>query len=232
MSWMANRTTTRAEDIAYCLLGLFEVTISMSYEEREHAFVRLQLEIIKMIDDHSILAWGFTSDQDTLDEDPLVVPGGAFATSPADFVNSGKVFPCISHKQRSSLEFIGGSLRMLVPLVKNSAGQLFGLLNCILESDKERVVGIPLDVVLADESIGNYFRPPGRKSRLFPRDQVQDSNFKSICIRKDTPPLESKSKSRTNCFFIDESAAMVKLIDVAPKDRWMEHRAMILISTS
>jgi hypothetical protein len=45
MSWMRKRNTTRTEDRAYCLLGLFSVYLSPIYGEREHATVRLQREI-------------------------------------------------------------------------------------------------------------------------------------------------------------------------------------------
>jgi hypothetical protein len=228
MSWAANRVTTRTEDIAYCLLGLFGVTMPMIYGEKEQAFVRLQLEIMKNSDDHSILAWGFTSDQYAADGNSLAIPGGALATSPANFADSGGV--CIWNKQQTtnSFEFLGGSLRMQVPLVRNSAGQVFGLLNCSLESDKEKLVGIPLDAVSASESTDNYLRPAGRRSSLFPQSQMQHSALKLICIRRDLQASESKSVARRNCFYVEESAAMVKLIDVVPKDRWMEDKSMIM----
>ena len=57
MSWASNRTTTRPEDIAYCLLGLFSVHMPLIYGEGAKAFVRLQEEIMKTSDDHSIFAW-------------------------------------------------------------------------------------------------------------------------------------------------------------------------------
>ncbi|KAI6003169.1 heterokaryon incompatibility protein-domain-containing protein [Pisolithus orientalis] len=57
MSWAADRKTERLEDRAYSLLGLFEVDIPLSYGEGEKAFWKLQLEIIKMRNDHSIFAW-------------------------------------------------------------------------------------------------------------------------------------------------------------------------------
>jgi hypothetical protein len=57
MSWAAYRETARAEDIAYCLLGIFNVNMPIMYGERERAFMRLQEEIFKITDDHSIFAW-------------------------------------------------------------------------------------------------------------------------------------------------------------------------------
>ena len=46
MSWASNRVTTRAEDAAYCLFGLFEVFLAPSYGEGEsYAAERLKDEI-------------------------------------------------------------------------------------------------------------------------------------------------------------------------------------------
>ncbi|KAI6018861.1 hypothetical protein EDC04DRAFT_440742 [Pisolithus marmoratus] len=57
MSWAADRKTTRVEDGAYSLLGLFDVNMPILYGEGEKAFRRLQLEIIRVSGDHSIFAW-------------------------------------------------------------------------------------------------------------------------------------------------------------------------------
>ncbi|PMD59983.1 uncharacterized protein K444DRAFT_484609, partial [Hyaloscypha bicolor E] len=52
------RTTTRAEDIAYCLLGIFNVTMPMMYGEGGvEAFLRLQKAIMEQSDDHTLFAW-------------------------------------------------------------------------------------------------------------------------------------------------------------------------------
>jgi hypothetical protein len=57
MSWAALRETTRVEDRAYSLLGLFEVNMPMLYGEGRRAFFRLQQEILKVSNDQSILAF-------------------------------------------------------------------------------------------------------------------------------------------------------------------------------
>ena len=58
MSWASRRETTREEDMAYCLLGIFDVNIPLLYGEGgKKAFLRLQEEIIKYSDDHTIFAW-------------------------------------------------------------------------------------------------------------------------------------------------------------------------------
>ena len=56
MSWACNRQTTRTEDEAYCLMGLFDVNMPMLYGEGSNAFLRLQEEIMKHSDDESIFA--------------------------------------------------------------------------------------------------------------------------------------------------------------------------------
>lgn len=56
MSWVSKRNSSRSEDMAYCLLGLFEVSMPLLYGEGRKAFIRLQLEIIRKTDDESIFA--------------------------------------------------------------------------------------------------------------------------------------------------------------------------------
>ncbi|KAI6044299.1 heterokaryon incompatibility protein-domain-containing protein [Pisolithus marmoratus] len=57
LSWAADRRTTRVEDVAYSLLGLLDVNMPMLYGEGKKAFQRLQEEIIRRSNDHSIFAW-------------------------------------------------------------------------------------------------------------------------------------------------------------------------------
>ncbi|KIM98685.1 hypothetical protein OIDMADRAFT_66246, partial [Oidiodendron maius Zn] len=48
MSWASSRKTTRTEDIAYCLLGIFDIHMPLLYGEGKRAFRRLQEEILKV----------------------------------------------------------------------------------------------------------------------------------------------------------------------------------------
>ncbi|KUJ21002.1 HET-domain-containing protein, partial [Mollisia scopiformis] len=57
MSWAAWRQTTRVEDLAYSLLGIFGVYMPPLYGEGNNAFLRLQLEIVNRSGDESIFAW-------------------------------------------------------------------------------------------------------------------------------------------------------------------------------
>lgn len=79
MSWASGRKTTRIEDQAYCLLGIFGITMPLLYGEGNAAFRRLQEEIVKRTDmDHSIFAHSFNNK-------------GFLARQPSDFRNYGDV---------------------------------------------------------------------------------------------------------------------------------------------
>ncbi|KAG5809976.1 hypothetical protein H9Q74_010269 [Fusarium xylarioides] len=56
MAWASNRSTTRIEDQAYSLLGLFDISMLLVYGEGFEAFTRLLGEIIHKYADHSFFA--------------------------------------------------------------------------------------------------------------------------------------------------------------------------------
>ncbi|KAI0699778.1 heterokaryon incompatibility protein-domain-containing protein [Cerioporus squamosus] len=58
MQWASQRKTTRIEDEAYSLMGIFGVHMATIYGEGRQAFRRLQEEIMKNIADHTLLTWG------------------------------------------------------------------------------------------------------------------------------------------------------------------------------
>ena len=57
MFWASKRETTRIEDEAYCLLGIFGINMPLLYGEGRRAFVRLQEQIVSVSADQSIFAW-------------------------------------------------------------------------------------------------------------------------------------------------------------------------------
>lgn len=113
MSWASRRKTSRVEDMAYCLLGLFDVNIPLIYGEGRKAFQRLQRAIMDSCShDQSLFVWGsiVTKASDMITDDQVMgvkpIPWkppekrspllGLFADSPADFINSGDISP-VSH---------------------------------------------------------------------------------------------------------------------------------------
>lgn len=64
MSWMAGRSTTLVEDVAYSMLGIFNVNMAPLYGEGVKAFIRLQKTLMEDSTDESLFAW--TVPEDTL----------------------------------------------------------------------------------------------------------------------------------------------------------------------
>ncbi|KAK4185221.1 heterokaryon incompatibility protein-domain-containing protein, partial [Podospora australis] len=65
MIWASQRETTRPEDMAYCLFGLFGVNMPLLYGEGgDKAFIRLQTAILAATNDLSILAWSLPKDME------------------------------------------------------------------------------------------------------------------------------------------------------------------------
>jgi hypothetical protein len=57
MVWVSERKTTRIEDMAYCLIGIFNIPLSIAYGEGQMAFHRLQVEILQRSHDRGLFAW-------------------------------------------------------------------------------------------------------------------------------------------------------------------------------
>lgn len=85
MAWVARRQTSRMEDMAYCLLGIFGVNMPLLYGEGRKAFMRLQLEILKKSDDESLFAWNYPEGYD------VELKGGMLAPWPWAFEESREV---------------------------------------------------------------------------------------------------------------------------------------------
>ena len=83
MSWASIRNTSREEDIAYSLLGLFDIHMPLIYGEGQNAFFRLQSEIIRTSSDESIYAW----------IDSSLSSSGLLARTPRAFYHSSDIVP-------------------------------------------------------------------------------------------------------------------------------------------
>ncbi|KAH6989086.1 heterokaryon incompatibility protein-domain-containing protein [Ilyonectria sp. MPI-CAGE-AT-0026] len=83
MNWISRRETTREEDMAYCMLGIFDINMPLLYGEGRKAFMRLQEEIIRVSDDHTIFCW-------TWDKGIPGPHGTMLSPSPLGFSNSAE----------------------------------------------------------------------------------------------------------------------------------------------
>lgn len=120
MSWASSRETTRPEDIAYCLLGLFNVNMPLLYGEgATKAFERLQHEIIRSGDDESIFAWLMPMRYNKYTGSRY---GGMLAPSPEYFSRSGNVV-CIElpnfHRSRVTIGSFGISMGLSFTIIRS-----------------------------------------------------------------------------------------------------------------
>ncbi|KAF2727826.1 HET-domain-containing protein, partial [Polyplosphaeria fusca] len=119
MSWASRRVTTRLEDMAYCLLGIFDVNMPLLYGEGEKAFTRLQEEIMKDSEDQSLFCWRPPNASEIWDLD-LILPirpeegRGIFARHPSEFSDAGAVRPSSSRGEPYTLTNKG--VRMEIPI--------------------------------------------------------------------------------------------------------------------
>ncbi|KAL8830158.1 MAG: hypothetical protein Q9170_005863 [Blastenia crenularia] len=172
MSWAAQRGTTRVEDIAYCLMGLFDVNMPLLYGEGGKAFTRLQEAILSQNSDESIFAWrGTMSDPNR--------SSGLFALSPSRFKGCGDVvskkFSQLSRRPiRLTNQGLKIDLHWVIP--EDSTDRLYHcgiskrlangdeaiqvlLLNAVQERSEECPIIVPLVRGMATESLFRKAKP-------------------------------------------------------------------------
>jgi hypothetical protein len=181
MAWAANRKTTRIEDTAYSLLGLFDVNIPLLYGEGKRAFRRLQEEILRTSNDQSLFAWSNSGSIFTLDDYPTHLRDvekygerqiihnidasaplqGLLADSPAAFGNIGSIesfqeWPT-SHGEPPRIH--SGCVYINLPeLPQNNCPNLsFAVITCSLWDNNDHILGIPFR---RWGSVGNSGRLP------------------------------------------------------------------------
>ena len=166
MSWASKRETTRVEDLAYCLMGIFGIYMPMLYGEGERAFIRLQEEIMRVSDDHSLFAWKSTEDH-----------GGILATSPSAFTNSGNIIQKNpSNSVNSPPTPSSRGIRLSLRLRSNDQeGSGLAILHCTEVGKESMRLGIHLkDVFLTNE---DFAREQSSKLKLLHLEEIDLSQY-------------------------------------------------------
>ncbi|KAI0173583.1 heterokaryon incompatibility protein-domain-containing protein [Hypoxylon sp. FL1284] len=86
MRWASRRETTRPEDTAYCLLGIFGINMPLIYGEGDKAFLRLQEELCKQSNDLYLFAWTEQPGNPLSYSSPRKLRG-IFASHPCEFAD-------------------------------------------------------------------------------------------------------------------------------------------------
>ncbi|OBZ69553.1 hypothetical protein A0H81_10519 [Grifola frondosa] len=225
LSWAADRETTRDEDQAYSLMGLFGIHMPTLYGEGQHAFIRLQQEIMRNSNDHSVFAWK---------TGPLLPSWqGLLAPSPSYFHASdtivqmpyetyGKQFAKISQPHYSVTNY-GILLRLpLYHISKQGAEVYLAALAC--KFSEGRMICIRLQRLQ-----GNLYT---KESPDFIDVEIQPNRFvvQEVYIQHTSPVFDMTSshhaRSNMACtFFIDRtmlSTFKLKRGGLAPPRMWVE----------
>jgi hypothetical protein len=250
MSWAAFRETTRPEDIAYCLLGIFDVNMPLLYGEGEKkAFHRLQEEILKNSDDQSLLAWTAPRlDRRRAEEfhDPLADRRraeefhGPLAKHPIEFQDASNIAPLPGVPDTYFLTSSGLRIDLLVvpsdclPFQKG----VWGVLRCHYANDFTGPLAIPLEP-LPWQGSQVYARKNADlitidRSKLTNRDIFQNGPFaeqdraypqnQTIIIHRNPKPLTDDCES----LYLESWPNDCTLIQAIPEKRWnSESRIMI-----
>lgn len=175
MYWARDRQTSRTEDIAYCLMGLFDVNMPMLYGEGKKAFIRLQEEIMKHSDDQSLFAW---TDPDA----PADSHCGLLADSPSKFRNSANIIPYQGWEPTSPYQISNKGLRLELHLNPCGGDVYVAALECPVPPDYEGFLGIYLKRVSTQEH--GYSRVnPQTLCHLSARGSIETIYVRqSVCI--------------------------------------------------
>lgn len=215
MSWAAGRQTTRSEDLAYCMLGIFDINMPMIYGEGEKAFVRLQEEILKEYDDQSIFAWDSSSVTHS------VSTIGVLAAHPSQFKESCDIEPHPSSGEAVTLTNKGVQIDMAIIEQQGKEGEKIGLLSCICEGDLASVIGIPLAQSSIDRT--KYSRTRAPPVRL----AIRSPHFKRqrLYLTKRNSP-SGKEGWATTCWLRYGPDAAIKPVKMYPFSYWHHSPSM------
>lgn len=191
MSWAAKRDTTRPEDEAYCLMGLFDVKIPLLYGEGRYAFKRLQEQIVKITGDSSLLAWRVPPH---LAKDRTKSPDRLSAPSPAHFKGCERFIIKSLWMSRNEPWFMSNlGLTMTATLMLDGPKQCLVLVDCGSEQNPDQVLAIRTKL--------EYQSSLTDVKRLFPVDlasnPIVELNWHDLNAAKDTRMQKSVLLSRT-----------------------------------
>lgn len=207
MSWAAKRQATRAEDIAYSLLGIFDVQMPMQYGEGIRAFVRLQSEILNTTSDLSLFAWSYSiksigsrKTQEKRVEHVRVFGGwavsqyGLFAAHPKYFKDSRNITSCGHYASSTAVSDTNGALYLELPLIlepgdTGSRLHYLAILPCVDNAFPERMVGIILRATKQPKCFVRVATIHGDFTCLVKARLGVEAEVTNICIQRSHVPV-------------------------------------------
>lgn len=185
MKWAANRETTREEDLAYSLLGIFGVNMPLLYGEGSRAFVRLQESIMADNCDLTLFAWTeVDSEQNSATAHGLRPYRGVFAHHPREFMFSLTGQSEWNAQTQFSLTNIGLKIETHLLVGPGELGLYIMPLSCfVMTEDESKEIGIYVQMV----GPALYFR--AYPSRLAYVQNLRPIPVKEIIIARKVPKI-------------------------------------------
>ena len=203
MSWAAKRETTRVEDTAYSLLGIFGINLPLLYGEGEQAFVRLQEEVIKNRNDLSLLAWVPPKDEIPLNPDRNC---GVLAQHPRNFQASNDLALTDDIKFSPDFAMANKGLKIHTQLCYNRSENLHVLeINCHKVACPQKTLGIFLRHQGASVFVRARPHLFALKNKTSSMNTIPDSvsENKTFFLSKSITPIIDKSLHRVHrCSFV------------------------------
>ncbi|TVY14033.1 Vegetative incompatibility protein HET-E-1 [Lachnellula arida] len=181
MSWASQRKTTRIEDRAYSLLGIFDVNMPMLYGEGEKAFLRLQDEIMKHSDDNSLFSWSSTDDNYR----------GLLAKSPSDFSDCANIVLSKRKLNRAPYSITNMGLKIQLPMVAWAMNTYLAALDCEIKGYPNSRVGIFLKLLQEKDQCARIMFE-GKDRKAFDSALVSQSSHIEIYVRQRVPDVRPK----------------------------------------
>ena len=210
MSWAAKRQTTRPEDIAYCLLGIFNVHMPLLYGEGGQAFIRLQEEIIRQSDDQTIFAWSNAPTHDPW------IKHGLLASHPSAFAASATLQR--RHTDSPPWAITNKGVQISLALIKMSSldSAFTAILDCIDGSDPGNVIGFPVFPLKKGGNIWarleGFQKIPLKTAEIMKKQQL----FMLKTSLKQVPDAPDCSR----CWLRAVDAPRYKLTCAVPRTQW------------
>ena len=230
MSWASNRTTTSAEDVAYCLLGIFDVQMPLLYGEGGvHAFLRLQEELLRKYDDQSLFAWNL------VDWKAPSTYRNALAPSPKCFQNCGDVVCCeFGHSiYHSTITNVGILIKL--PLIEDLGGfatlrtnSARAILKCRRRGDFSNAIAIHLC-----RSSNWVYRRDSWPQKLINQSSTdwKKARIKLIYLAttSGSTPEPTWANPITNAFHVEHLPKGYRICAIHPPDRQIDDQDLSLV---
>ncbi|KAL1597934.1 hypothetical protein SLS60_008422 [Paraconiothyrium brasiliense] len=168
MAWSSDRKTTKDEDMAYCLIGIFDIPhMYLKRGEGRRAFIRLQEEIVKRNNDLTLFAWklqrdagdaclddnrlgneelsqGATSQLPFTDSDATSDLHGVFACGPCHFRHASRIEPTQLAVYNDEITVTSRGVKLCTPLLGSEPFLPFNMPLYCMEQGSSELLSIEL----------------------------------------------------------------------------------------